>query len=306
MNSHPCVLGLDYGTASVRSLLVDAVDGSEIASAVFDYPRWAAGKYCDAARNQFRQHPLDYLEGLEATVKEVLRSAPPGTASRVKGIAVDTTGSTPVAVDRNGTPLSLLPAFLENPNGMFILWKDHTAVDEAEQINRLSRTWGGEDFTRYEGAVYSSEWFWAKILHVMKTDPAVRAAAFSWVEHCDWIPAVLTGNTDPLRMKRSRCAAGHKAMWHPSFGGLPPKEFLGRLDSSLPALRERLFSETTTSEAPAGTLTQEWANRLGLTTGVVVGGRCFRRSHGSGRGGNRALYADQNHGDIHMRHDGCA
>jgi L-ribulokinase len=270
MNAHPAVIGLDYGTASVRAVLIDTIDGTEMASAVFEYPRWAAGKYCDAPKNRFRQHPRDYLEGLETTIRAVLAAVQPAIAGRIRGIAVDTTGSTPVAVDRAGTPLALLPEFEGNPNGMFILWKDHTAVEEAEQINRLAKTWGGEDYTKFEGSVYSSEWFWAKILHVVKTDPAVREAAFSWVEHCDWIPAVLTGNRDPLTMKRSRCAAGHKAMWHPSFGGLPPKGFLERLDPSLGPLRDRLFQETATSDTPAGTLSKEWADRLGLGVDVVV------------------------------------
>ena len=207
---------------------------------------------------------------MEATVKRVLADAPTGAASHVRGIAVDTTGSTPVAVDRNGTPLSLLPEFADNPNGMFILWKDHTAVNEAEQINAIAKSWGGEDYTKYEGAIYSSEWFWAKILHVIREDASVRRAAFSWVEHCDWIPAVLTGNSDPLTMKRSRCAAGHKAMWHPAFNGLPSKAFLKRLDLHLDDLRDRLYVETSTSDQSAGTLNAEWAAKLGLSTNVVV------------------------------------
>ncbi len=270
MDKPSYVLGLDYGTDSVRCLLVDATTGREIATSVFNYPRWADGLYCDPNRNQFRQHPLDYLEGLETTIRAVLAEAPADTAKSIRGIAVDTTGSTPVAVDRTGTPLAMLPEFCENPNGMFVLWKDHTAVNEAAQINELAKAWGGEDFTKFEGGVYSSEWFWAKILHVIREDPTVRKAAFSWVEHCDWIPAVLTGNRDPLTMKRSRCAAGHKAMWHPSFKGLPAKEFLKRFDPDLADLRDRLFSETTTSDLPAGNLTAEWAKRLGLSTDVVV------------------------------------
>jgi len=269
------VIGIDYGTDSVRTLIVDASTGAEVASSVFWYPRWKAGKYCNPAANQFRQHPLDYMEGLEITVKEALASAPAGTAERVVAISVDTTGSTPVAVNREGTPLSLLPEFSENPNAMFILWKDHTSVKEAAEINELAKKWGGTDYTRYEGGVYSSEWFWAKILHILRTDEKVRQAAFSWVEHCDWIPALLTGNTNPLTLKRSRCAAGHKAMWHEEWGGLPSEDFLVRLDPLLKGLRDRLYTETYTSDVPAGTLSAEWAARLGLPVTVTVGVGAF-------------------------------
>jgi len=269
------VIGIDYGTDSVRTLIVDASTGAEVASSVFWYPRWKAGKYCNPAANQFRQHPLDYMEGLEITVKEALASAPAGTAERVVAISVDTTGSTPVAVNREGTLLSLLPEFSENPNAMFILWKDHTSVKEAAEINELAKKWGGTDYTRYEGGVYSSEWFWAKILHILRTDEKVRQAAFSWVEHCDWIPALLTGNTNPLTLKRSRCAAGHKAMWHEEWGGLPSEDFLVRLDPLLKGLRDRLYTETYTSDVPAGTLSAEWAARLGLPVTVTVGVGAF-------------------------------
>lgn len=268
-------LGVDYGTDSVRTILVDASNGNEIASSVFYYPRWKAGKYCDPNNNRFRQHPLDYVEGIEATIKQVLAKAPAGVAENVVAISVDTTGSTPVAVDKNGTPLALLPEFAENPNAMFVLWKDHTATAEAELINTVSRTWGGIDYTKFEGGVYSSEWFWAKILHVLREDEKIRKAAFSWVEHCDWIPALISGTTDPLSMKRSRCAAGHKAMWHKDFGGLPPEEFLVKLDPLLAGLRDRMFKDTYDCEVNIGTLTPEWAQKLGLSEKVAVGAGSF-------------------------------
>jgi L-ribulokinase len=269
------VIGVDYGTDSVRSVLVDAGSGKTAAGAVFEYPRWKKGMYCDPSANRFRQHPLDYVEGLEKTVKAVLAKVPKNARADVRGISIDTTGSTPVAVDRAGVPLSLSPAFAKNPNAMFVLWKDHTAVEEADEINRAARTWGGMDFTRYEGGVYSSEWFWAKILHVLRRDEGVEKAAFSWVEHCDWIPALLTGNTDPLAMKRGRCAAGHKAMWHASWNGLPSEAFLSAVDPRLPGLRSRLFNATATNDEPVGTLSKEWAGRLGLPPGVVVGTGAF-------------------------------
>jgi L-ribulokinase len=269
------VIGLDYGTDSVRTVIINASNGEEVASSVFNYPRWNAGKYCDPAKNMFRQHPLDYLEGLEVTIKECLKNISEDIRKNIKGIAVDTTGSTPVAVNREGTPLSLTPGFQENPNAMFILWKDHTAVKEAEEINYKARTWGGVDYTKFEGGVYSSEWFWAKILHVLREDKKVAEAAWSWIEHCDWMTAVLTGNTDPLTLKRSRCAAGHKAMWHQEFGGLPQEKFLVGLDSLLKGLRDRMFKDTYTSDVPAGEITKEWADKLGLPQGVIVGVGAF-------------------------------
>ncbi|WP_163714176.1 ribulokinase [Mangrovibacterium lignilyticum] len=267
-------IGLDYGSDSVRSLIVDVATGEEIASVVFPYPRWAKGMYCVPHENQFRQHPLDYLEGLEYTVIEALKQAPAGVAENIVGISIDTTGSTPVAVDEKGTPLALTAGFEENPNAMFVLWKDHTAVKEADEINALAKNWK-IDFTMYEGGIYSSEWFWSKILHVSRADAGVLRAANSWVEHCDWIPAVLTGKTRPKTMKRSRCAAGHKAMWHEAFGGLPTEEFLVALDPILSGLRDRLFKETYTCDVAVGNLTPEWAEKLGLSTDVVVGVGAF-------------------------------
>ncbi|MDB4581533.1 ribulokinase [Draconibacterium sp.] len=267
-------IGLDYGSDSVRSLIVNVETGEEVASVVFNYPRWQKQMYCDAPNNQFRQHPKDYLEGLEYTIVEALKQAPNGVAENVVGISVDTTGSTPVAVDESGTPLSLTPGFEENPNAMFVLWKDHTAVQEAEEINKLAKKWQ-IDYTKYEGGIYSSEWFWAKVLHVIRKDAGVYRAAYSWVEHCDWIPALLTGDTNPKTLKRSRCAAGHKAMWHEAFGGLPSDEFLVELDPLLGGLRDRLFKETHTCDIAAGNLSPEWAEKLGLSTEVVVGVGAF-------------------------------
>lgn len=269
------VFGVDFGTDSVRAVLIDTADGRGVSSAVFEYPRWKKGLYCDPAINQFRQHPLDYLEGLEQTVREAMRKAGDVLPGDVAGMTLDTTGSTPVAVDRSGVPLSLKDEFAEDPDAMFILWKDHTAVKEADEINHIARTWGGVDYTKYEGGVYSSEWLWAKILHVLRKNEKVREAAYSWVEHCDWMPALLTGDTDPLKLKRSRCAAGHKAMWHKEWGGLPSEAFLTRIDPLLTGLRERMYTDTYTSDVPVGHLSEEWAERLGLTTRVVVGVGAF-------------------------------
>lgn len=273
--SEKYTIGVDFGTDSVRSLVVNTRTGKEAGTAVHYYTQWMRGLYCDPAVNQFRQHPSDYLEGLEKTIRESLKDLDEGVRKNIVAISVDTTGSTPVAVNKQGVPLSLTPGFEENPDAMFILWKDHTAVKEAEEINRLARSWGGEDFTKYEGGVYSSEWFWAKLLHIIREDEKVRKAAYSWVEHCDWIPGVLTGNTDPSGLKRSRCAAGHKAMWHEDFEGLPSGEFLVKLDPLLKGLRERLFDETYTCEISVGNLSSEWAEKLGLSESVRVGVGAF-------------------------------
>lgn len=269
MSEKKFVIGVDFGTDSVRSILVQADDGRTLASKVYWYPRWKEGKYCDPLNNQFRQHPKDHLEGLELTIKGVVEEA--GIRpDQVVGIGVDTTGSSPMAVDQYGKPLALHPAFEGNPNAMLILWKDHTAIDEAAEINQLATSWGGEDYTKYEGGIYSSEWFWAKILHTIRQDETVARAAFSWMEHCDVITMELIGGDSPTDFKRSRCAAGHKALWHPSWGGLPSKEFLSLLDPRLAELKDRLFTETYTSDTSAGHLSPFWADKLGLTTSTIV------------------------------------
>jgi len=254
---------------------VDTTSGKIEGTSVFEYPRWKKGLFCDPAINQFRQHPLDYIEGLEQSVKGAISGLTPEIVKNIAGITVDTTGSTPVAVDKEGTPLSMKPGYENNPDAMFVLWKDHTAVKEAAEINNLARTWGGIDFTKFEGGIYSSEWFWAKILHVLRHSEEMRKNAWSWVEHCDWIPALLVGKTDPLQIKRSRCAAGHKAMWHADFNGLPDEKFLLKLDPVLSGLRERLYSKTYTCDIEVGHLSGVWAKRLGLTTDVKVGAGTF-------------------------------
>lgn len=278
------VIGVDYGSDSVRSVLVSE-EGTEIASSVHYYTRWKEGLFCNPSKQQFRQHPLDYLEGLEYTLKEVIETLPKGDKRNVKAISVDTTGSTPCAVNAEGTPLALTPGFEENPNAMFVLWKDHTAIQEANEINELARSWGGHDYTKYVGGIYSSEWFWAKMLHVLRDDEYIQDAAYSWAEACDWIPYALTGEKDVTKMKRSRCAAGHKAMWHEEFDGLPSEEFLTKLDPLLAGVRGRLYEDTYTSDVAAGTLSTEWAEKLGLSEEVVIGVGAFD-AHMGAVGGN--------------------
>jgi L-ribulokinase len=263
------VIGLDYGSDSVRAVLIDTENGHELASDVCHYKRWGNKEYCNASINQFRQHPLDHIEGLESTIKAVV-AAGKVDPSQIKSICIDTTGSSPIPVTEDGTPLALTKGFEHNPNAMMVLWKDHTAINEANEINELAANWGGENFTKYEGGIYSSEWFWAKILHVAREDEAVKNAAHTWMEHCDLMTYLLIDDKDLKSFKRSRCAAGHKAMWHEDWNGLPPGEFLGKLDPYLATLRGNLYDETYTSDLVAGTLNQEWATRLGLTTDTII------------------------------------
>ncbi|MEN5433966.1 ribulokinase [Sphingobacterium faecium] len=269
------VIGLDYGSDSVRSVLVDADNGVEISSAVFYYPRWNSGEFCDPVTSQFRQHPLDYIEGLEFTILECLqKSGNAEIAKSVKAISIDTTGSTPIAVDEKGIPLALTERFANNPNAMFVLWKDHTAVREAQEINEHAQKYD-IDYLKYVGGIYSSEWFWAKLLHVLRDDQEVRNALYTWVEHCDYIPFLLTGGKRAQDIKRSVCSAGHKSLWAAEFGGLPPNQFFAELDPYLDGMVDRLFTDTHTAAESAGTLSEEWATRLGLSTEVVVGVGAF-------------------------------
>jgi len=272
-------LGLDYGTNSVRSLLVDLADGTEVGSTVFNYPSGEMGVLLEAADPHLaRQNPQDYLDGLVAVIRGALAQAAETIANfdpaQVVGLGVDTTGSTPMPVDAEGTPLALKPEFAGCLAAQAWLWKDHTAHAEAAEITALAARLRPHYLAKC-GGTYSSEWFWSKILRLLRTAPDVFAAAHSFVEHCDWIPAVLTGTTRPETMARSICAAGHKAMFHPEWGGLPDAEFLAALDPALARLRDRLYSTAQTADMPAGQLTPAWAERLGLPAGLPVATGAF-------------------------------
>ncbi len=267
-------LGLDFGTSSVRALLVDVRNGRELATAVFAYPSGKAGIILDPKDpNLARQNPADYLKGIEATVKKTLALArktdPSFRPEAVIGIGVDTTGSTPIPVDKEGIPLSFKKEFRRNPNAMVWLWKDHTGFAEAAEITALAGKTHPEYLAKC-GGTYSSEWFFSKILHCLRVDPKIFDAAWSWVECCDWIPAELAGETRPEKIKRGRCAAGHKALFNADWGGLPAKEFLSQLDPALGFLRDRLYDRTDTADAAAGLLSPEWAKILGLPAGIPI------------------------------------
>lgn len=267
-SSNNLVIGLDFGTDSGRAILIDAETGKELAISVKEFPRWKQGLYCDPARSQFRQHPLDYMEAMEYTVNDVL-SAVEGAKDKVRAISIDMTGSTPVAVDKDGTPLALKLEFSEYPNAMFVLWKDHTGQKECDYINEFSKKWK-TDYTRSDiCGNYSTEHFWTKALHIFR-DPKIRAAAHSFVESSDWLPAELTGNTKPESIKRGMGIASSRVMWNRAWGGYPPNDYFKALDPALDGLINSFDPQAYTCDKPVGKLTHEWAVRLGLSTDVVV------------------------------------
>ena len=270
MNSRKYVIGIDFGTDSVRALIVATDNGDEIASGVSAYTRWSKGLYCNPKLNQYRQHPLDYIESLSEAIRSALSKCDSSVADGVVGLSFDCTASTPCLINSAGTPLALLDKYSENPNAMFILWKDHTAIAESDKINDVAKRWH-TDYTKYGGGNHSCEWVWAKMLHSLRVAPELQTDAYSWVEHCDWISALLAGDTTPERILRSRCAAGHKAMWHAEWGGLPEKEFLHEVAPLLDIFDGHLFSESYTSDVAAGRLCPQWAERLGLKEGIAVG-----------------------------------
>lgn len=270
MKGKKYVIGVDFGSDSVRSILVEAANGDIIASSVSKYKRWSDGKFCDPKNNQFRQHPLDYIEGLEDTLNKIICSVSDDVRTNIVSIGIDTTGSTPCPVDKNAKPLALLEEFKENPNAMFILWKDHTSIDEAELINEQAHNNSKVDYTKYSGGVYSSEWFWAKLLHIFREDTSVREAAYSWVEHSDWIPALLTGVNNTDKIKRNKSAAGFKSMWHREWEGLPPKSFFESVDPLFNKVKHPIYNKTSLPGESAGRLSTEWAEKLNLSEEVIV------------------------------------
>lgn len=266
-------IGLDFGTSSVRVLVVDVADGAEIATAAAPYPSGCDGVITDERDpNLARQNPADHLVALDVAARAALADAaanPRFAPPRIVGVGVDTTGSTPLPVDARGTPLAMLPQFRDEPAAMAWLWKDHTAHAEAAEITDRIRKAGLPYLSKCGGA-YSSEWFWSKILHCERHHPRVASAADAWVEHCDWMPAWLTGDTRPQRMPRGICAAGHKGMYHPSWNGLPAREFLEELAPGLSRIRDRFAAPALPSSSRAGALDAGVAAKLGLPPGIPV------------------------------------
>jgi L-ribulokinase len=265
-------IGLDYGTNSVRALLVDVATGQEIATAIFNYPHGAAGIVLDPKNpNLARQQPQDYLDGAETTIKQVLaEGATKGVkAGEVIGLGVDTTGSTPMPVDAEGKPLAFSPKFANEPAALAWLWKDHTSHEEASQITEIAGRMRPQYLAKC-GGKYSSEWFWAKILHCARVAPAVFDAAATWVEIADWIPAAMCGTENPVALKRGVCAAGHKAFFNEGWGGYPDAEFLKAIDPRLVRIGKTLPAKVYTVADPAGGLSEEWAKKTGLKPGIPV------------------------------------
>jgi L-ribulokinase len=284
-------LGLDFGTNSVRALLADVADGREAATCVWNYRHGARGVILTADPHLARQHPEDYLRGAAATIRGVLAQARRADRAfrpaQVVGIGVDTTGSTPLPVDRDGCPLAFRPGFADDPAALAWLWKDHTAVAEAEEITALARR-RRPRYLAACGGVYSSEWFFSKILRAMRASPRVARAAWTWVEIADWIPAALAGRSRPESMRVGVCAAGHKAMYAEEWGGYPDAAFLRRLDPRLGELRARLASRAHAADEPAGSLSAAWARRTGLPEGLPVAVGAFDAHLGAVGAGIRA------------------
>jgi L-ribulokinase len=266
-------MGLDYGTNSVRALVVKVQTGAEVGTSVFAYPSGHDGILLDSRNpNLARQNPQDYLDGLEASIRGALADAASHDGfdpANVIGIGIDTTGSTPLPVDAEGQPLAFDRRFQDNLNAYVWLWKDHTGHAEAAEITARAKELRPAYLAKC-GGTYSSEWFWSKILHCLRIDPDVFEAAHTWVEHADWMPAVLTGTDHPSQLRRGVCAAGHKAMFNEAWGGYPDEEFLAALDERLAALRRTLPNEAYNAAEAAGGLTEAWAERLGLTAGIPV------------------------------------
>ncbi len=263
------VIGLDFGSDSSRAVLVDTMDGSVKGEGVSLYKRWSKGLYSDPSESRFRHHPLDYIESITESVRKVVEEHPE-EAKHVAAMSIDTTASTPCFVDEDLMPLSMKPEFCENPDAMFVLWKDHTATEDAAEFE-LACNRSEPNYAKCSGKKYSPEAFWSKALHILRTSPEVRDAAFTMMELCDWLPAILTGCHDINDVKMSHCCAAQKLLWNEEWGGFPPESFFESIDPLLLKVRRHLPPHNYTPDCPAGIMTHQWAERLGLPDGVIVG-----------------------------------
>jgi L-ribulokinase len=247
MATHYYTIGLDFGTNSARVLIVDVADGRELANYIWNYRRGDAGIILRADHPDLaRQHPADYVAALENGIRVALEHAATDrefSRENVIGLGVDTTGSTPMPVDASGNSLVFQERFADNPDAMAWLWKDHTAYAEAAELTAAAAK-NRPAYLAKCGGIYSSEWFWAKILRCSRVAPAVFEAAASWVEIADWIPAVLCGTIAPANLRRGVCAAGHKAFFNDSWGGYPDAEFLGSIHPGLARVGKSLQKKT--------------------------------------------------------------
>src|SRR3954471_23249504 len=246
------VAGVDFGTLSVRVSIVDSQRGI-LASAISEYPLHRKREDPEFAT----QSHQDHMRALaDATRKAV--SAAGISGDQVESIALDTTGSSVIPVGADMQPLD-----------DYYVWCDHRAKQEAAEITELAHR---EKLQAIEwcGGVYSSEWGFSKLLHWLRHNPGKRAQFASAFEHCDMVAATLCGVKEPARVKRSVCAMGHKWLWNPALGGLPPESFLQKLDPLLTGVRAKLDGEYATSDNIAGSLAPEWAQQLGLRAGIPV------------------------------------
>jgi L-ribulokinase len=277
-------VGIDYGTNSVRAVVVDTADGHVVGTRVFEYPSGDHGVLLDPKQPHLaRQNPVDYIEGLRIAVGDALKAAdaePDFARDRVIGLGVDTTGSTPLPIDAHARPLARDPRWEMNLAAHAWLWKDHTSAAEAAAITETAAAHAPQLLAPI-GGTYSSEWWWSKIWHCLKVAPDVFDAAASWVELADFIPAVLGGVHDSREIVRCICAAGHKAMYSDAWGGLPPKRFLERLDPKLATLRDRLYDKAWPAGRPAGRLSDDWARIFGLRPGIVIAMGGFDAHYGA-------------------------
>jgi len=262
------VIGVDFGSDSVRAIAVDTAVGRTLASVAKEYPRWKEGRYCDPAESRFRQHPLDHLECLQTVIPALMTEI---DRRSVVGLGIDTTACTMAPADRAGTPLALLPDFADNPDAMFVLWKDHTSTREAQRITEIAQHQAC-NYTQFCGLSYSAECFFSKVLHLLETNERIRRAAFTFVDQADWLTGLLTGCTDPFRMKWNVGSAGHKALWTRQWNGLPPEDFFRQISPLLSGIRERVYpvGQVTPTELPAGRISPEWADKLGLPPTVIL------------------------------------